>query len=107
MTMTRIKAHISTKLDNDNSDDDPNNGNSFVLFTRHQSLTISHCSRTCPSAGLFLAHHFVMARSTSARTGAFRTRVRAKPRIMVIFMDVGSISKDDNKTTTTNNKIRQ
>jgi len=38
---------------------------------------------TCPSIGLFLPHHLVMARSTSALAGPLRTFVRAKARIIV------------------------
>ena len=39
---------------------------------------------TCPSAGLFLPHHLVMARSTSDLPGPLRTRVRENARIIVV-----------------------
>ena len=42
--------------------------------------------RTCPSAGLFLVHHLLMARSTSARPGPRSTCVRAKARSMVRYL---------------------
>jgi hypothetical protein len=51
---------------------------------RAESLFLHHDGRTCPSAGLFLVHHLLIATSTSARPGANTARVREKARIMVM-----------------------
>jgi hypothetical protein len=42
---------------------------------------------TCPSAGLFLVHHLLMAKSTSALPGARRACVRENARNMPLIVD--------------------
>jgi hypothetical protein len=59
----------------------------IVLYNakpRRRGLFLHHDCLTCPSAGLFLVHHLLIATSTSARPGPNTARVREKARIMVM-----------------------
>jgi hypothetical protein len=62
----------------------PNVGSCSMRSQHVEWLFRHHDGLTCPSAGLFLVHHLVMAISTSARPGAITARVREKARIMLM-----------------------